>query len=102
MKNLLILASLIFLAGCGKAFPPIPDIKDDYLIDVELNADGSVRRVNCIHYDVVTVRPYVISNGQLVDIKECHLIGGHKPEDRKKIFNFIDDLEDYAKKKKKL
>lgn len=103
MLNILILASALFIVGCGPRFPDIPDIKDDYLIDVELNKDGSVKRVNCVHFEVISVRPYVLSEDPtVVDIRECHLVAGHKPEDRKEILNFIDDLEEYAKKKKKL
>jgi hypothetical protein len=101
MKNILIPSLLLVLVGCGPRFPDVPVIEDDYLIDVELNADGSVRKVNCVHFDVVSVDPYKIANPTLVDVKECHQVGGHKPEDRKDIFNFIDDLKEYAKKNKK-
>lgn len=102
MRNSLIASlMLLFVVGCGPRFPDVPEIKDDYLIDVETKEDGSVLRVNCVHFDVVSVDPYKIANPTLVDVKECHQVGGHKPMDRKSIFNFIDDLKEYAKKSKK-
>lgn len=101
MNALLILSFALFVVGCGPRFPDVPEIKDDYLIDVETKEDGTVLNVNCVHFDVVSVDPYKIANPTVVDVKECHLVGGHKPADRKSIFNFIDDLKAYAKKSKK-
>lgn len=93
MKILLILVTSILLTGCaGKDMPAFPDIKKHYLLMVF--GGMSV----CNECDILNKIPYKIGNCHEVSLKECDLVGGYKPEDSTKLYNWLVDVKKWAEK----
>lgn len=123
MKIILILvvSSFLFVSCAVGPFPTFPDIKNQYLIRVTgaevpkvfsqlvANLDEvktvddqlPVGTVSCLKFDVVSLRPYQIKFVGVVDIHECNLVGGYKPSETQGILNWVDDVYEWAKDRKK-
>lgn len=85
MKSILILISSLILISCDEP-PKFPGIKDYYLFIKEADKDF------CFKYEILSIDPITIGNRSEVDSKECNLVAGFKPEDSKKLFNWIDEI----------
>ena len=111
---------IIFIAvACAVTpFPTFPNIKKHYLVEVkdeeinpvvkslienenEIPKMQTTEVARCVLFDVVSARPYKIKFNSIVAMKECHLVGGYKPNDIQQILNFIDDVYVWAEDRKK-
>lgn len=123
MRNILtLIVSSFLLASCAVGpFPKFPEIKNQYLIRVtgvespevfsklvanfdeiiSLDAQVPVGTASCLKFDVVSLRPYQIKFVGVVDISECNLVGGYKPSETQGILNWVDDVYEWAKDRKK-
>lgn len=118
MKICLILAASLFLAGC--AVTPAPtfpeDLKDYYVTLVneepipkeiearivnleEITLEGA--DVSCLHFEVVEKHPVKLKYISEVGLKRCHMVGGFVPRDTQHLFNWVDDMWDWAETRKK-
>lgn len=125
MKILMLVASFL-IAGCAVGdFPQFPsDVKDHYAIDIKgvplspmikkyiINKDslpenqteaetGAMGDVSCLHFNIVSSNPYQIKYTGVVDIKLCNGVGGYKPDDSVKIYNWMQDAYNWAKGRQK-
>lgn len=94
MKTTLIFLISLMLYGCNSSAPRFPDLKFHYLIISE----GS--KPICVRYDIISLRPYKITNPTVFDISSCESVGGYKPEDMQAILNWSEDIIEWAEKHK--
>lgn len=76
------------LTACDQGIPKPPDVKFFYMVDV--NDTATV--VMCQKYEVLSYRPFKIKRISAVSIRECDNVSGYRPEDQKKVLNWIEDL----------
>lgn len=115
--------SLLFLtSGCAiKAFPSFPDIKHHYAIDIVgeemnpvlqkwiVNIDdlyqvqlmSTAPLVSCLDLEIVSTNPYQLKYVGVVKLQQCNGVGGYKPDDSVKFYNFIEDIYKWAEGRKK-
>jgi len=93
MKNLSTLAVISFLfLGCQKPdFPSFPNIKHEYFLTAEKG------KYVCVRFDIVSFKPYKIENPQEVDFHICDGLSGWLIEDKIKLLNYTDDVQQWAK-----
>lgn len=131
MKKLLTLAgSLIVLGSCATgSFPEFPStVKNHYVTEVrsesyqpEQNPEILVNPeltktiinledipimeqtevVRCLKFEIVSKHPYKIKYISQVETKECNGVGGYKTEDSISIYNWMDDVAEWAEGRKK-
>ncbi|MFN7262536.1 MAG: hypothetical protein ACK5RO_06655 [Pseudobdellovibrionaceae bacterium] len=97
MKMLLILVASILAVGCGGKFPPFPEIQKHYFIDLKC-ADtecNQVSEVKCVEFDIVSKKPYKISNAKVVELKKCQSVGGYVLKDMQLLLNWTDDVQGF-------
>jgi hypothetical protein len=120
MKNFLTLgvSSLLILTGCALELPKYPDkLKNFKLIEVRNEAISSnilskvqnleqlqslaqsQEVVRCLKFNVVQINPYKFEFSGVGELKECHELSGFVAEDSQQLFNWIDDVFDWAKAK---
>lgn len=120
MRNISILViSFIFatLSGCAVGeFPKFPDIKKQYLLlvkgeetpeyvkkyidninDFNLLAATVDSPIDCLEFDILSTRPYKLKLVGVVEVKNCHMVGGYKPHDTQSLLNWADDAYNWAK-----
>ena len=97
MRKLLTLVA-VSLVGCAPAHVPnFPSMVDAYFQIVFV---GTVP--HCLHFEIVSNHPLLLSeHPREVELQECNLVGGFKPEVTQKLFSWIDDMWDYAESHKK-
>ena len=118
MKTILTLSFILLTIGCANSSAPVPpDIKVHYMLDVspmawpfEFSSSienlGDIRStkedvVRCMKFDIVSLAPYKLHFDKEVSIQECHLSGGPKADDMKKLIEWIREVVDWADTKKK-
>lgn len=120
MKTLLILvATSIILGGCAVgSFPDFPEIKYHYAMDIRgvpANPGLLARITNldmipemreeyvarCMKFEIVQKIPYKIKYISEVPLIECQGVGGYKPSDAINLYNWVEDVAEWAKDRKK-
>lgn len=94
IKTLLIVATVTSLLACSKNPPAFPEIKHHYSII------KTPKSLLCIRSDILNFDPYTIANGVKVGFEECSDLEGYKLEDAKKLYNWMNDVNDWAKEQK--
>jgi len=117
MKIILILVASIFLSGCAVgSMPEFPGVKNHYVVEVRdepqdkkllssiVNADEVPEMqevVRCLKFDIVSKIPYKIKFVSVEPIAACNMVGGYLPKDAQSIYNWAQDVSDWADKRKK-
>jgi hypothetical protein len=81
-----------FITSCDLGFPKPPDVKHFYMID--LSDDGSF--FLCQQYEVISYRPFKIKRIGVVPTRTCDNMSGYRPDDQKKVLNWIEDIAIWA------
>lgn len=97
MRITLIAVLSLFLVSCKDTAMPQPpkDVVYHYLIDVDIKT----QEVYCIRFNIISWNPYKIAFDKEVPLLECDNVGGYKPDDTKKVLNWIEDLVLWAENK---
>ncbi len=116
------LMTFLFLAilSCAVgSFPPFPiSVTKHYMIDIEdqpivTEMVGIIQSpekipdmrpgqiVRCMQFEITSKIPYKLQFLQEVPLKECHQVGGYKPDDAKSIYNWMSDVHAWAEDRKK-
>lgn len=95
MKVIGLLVLVLVLSGCSKlGFPGFPkDVKHLYAVVVTEN--GS--KVNCAKYEILSHNPLSFLFLEFVDPLQCQGVSGFQPADFKKVQNWIEDAQEFAK-----
>lgn len=118
MKITLILIASFILGGCAAGpFPSFPEsIINHYIVDVRDEEIPAIVKdsienpeeippthevVRCIKFDIVSKIPYRIKFVSEVPMKECSAVGGYKPSDFVTLYNWVNDVYEWAKDRKK-
>lgn len=121
MKIIIILAAS-FLLSCESTnkMPEFPeDLKNYYVMDISEAPVSSIPAFtksvinpemlptfdtygidimfSCLHFDIVSKHPFKLKYIGVVDFKACIGVGGLRPDDSVKFFNFVDDLISWGK-----
>ena len=101
------MSSLIISCGGRELnLPAYPNVKDYYGISIKGKVDESILQfienkedvrpsdevVNCLHFDLISFRPFKLKYTGTVELNECNLIGGFAPKDFHSVFNWFDDV----------
>lgn len=125
MKIVLMLAA-ISLVGCAVGdFPQFPsDVKDHYALDIKgVPLNSTLKKfitnvedlpeskswplaenygdVTCLHFEIVSSNPYKIKYTGAMELNNCNGVGGYKPSDSVKIYNWMQDAYNWAKGRQK-
>lgn len=104
-----LLAIAILLIGCGGTdinLPSYPVVKNYYGISVRGKVDETIMQfienkeevkptediVSCLHFDLISFRPFKLKYTGQVELKDCNLIGGFAAKDLHTVFNWFDDV----------
>lgn len=118
MKLILILAASITLAGCAigsmPAFPEqivnhyMVEVRDEPMPEYVVKAVENVEEippmhevVRCIKFDIISKIPYKLKFVSEVPLKDCNGVGGYKPDDSMSLYNWMQDVQKWAEKRKK-
>lgn len=120
MKIILTLVGSSLLLGCANSsMPEFPsDIRAHYMVEVRdeeippeifsavVNANeiphmAPVQVARCLHFDIISKVPYKIKFLAEEPMKECNGVGGYKPDNTVSLLNWIEDVSDWSKTKKK-
>lgn len=123
--------SFLFIGCAVGSFPRFPDqIKNQYTVDIVnqpqpqalleaivniddipdfppiiemdlLTKDTTTLLVRCLEFEIVSKAPYKIKFIKQVDLAICNGVTGFKPKDAINIFNWMDDVYEWAKDRKK-
>jgi hypothetical protein len=120
MKKCLIAISLFFISCAVGPAPKFPEEVKEYFVtmvegeplpeyfyravvnpeEIKLS-DSKVVEVHCAKFEIVEQHPVSIKFIEEVGLKSCHLVGGFGPSDTQKLFNYINDMWDWAETRKK-
>lgn len=125
MKKCLILAASFLLSSCAVGpSPKFPEDLKDYFVTMVngqeipkdfqshiINVDEipmdkfgiffTFNQASCLHFELIEKHPVKIKYIEEVPLKSCHLVGGFIPQDTQHLFNWIDDMWDWAETRKK-
>lgn len=124
MKIIIILVASLLILGCETTddMPTFPeDLRNYYVIDISsapvaeipqftelvvnpeslpsFDTYGVDVTVNCLHFDIISKHPFKIKYLGVVNYKACIGVGGLRPDDSVKFFNYVDDLVTWGKGK---
>ena len=78
--------------------PPMENIQNFEFMQA---ADPAPLLVRCLKFSIISQAPYQIKYVGLVDLSICNGVTGFKPDDAISVYNWMDDVYEWAKDRKK-
>lgn len=90
--RLILLASSFLLLSCAGRLPAWPEIKQEYIFDIDPSG-----KMSCLKFEIVSLDPYTIRFRGEVPLAECSGLSGFVFQDRVKFNKWLADTQKYAK-----
>lgn len=79
----------------------IPEFPEMTVMDLMIAKEPETLVMRCLKFEIVSQAPYKIKYISLVELMECNGVTGFKPGDAISVYNWMDDVYEWAKDRKK-
>ncbi len=113
--KLLIFLCFFLLSGCAKQLPEYPaELNEFFVVDIPTEPlDSQILKytinfkdldyktsesATCLQFNIVERNPLKFKFIKALPIKDCHAVTGYHADKQQKLWNYIDDVSDFAEK----